>query len=174
MLAMPTTEQAFWVFCFLIETVLPAEYFPSDDISFSGPRADTVVLRGFIRHLMPKLASHMDALDLPDDQTVPINWLLTAFASTLSVEALFRVWDVVLAVPAQGTFLLRVALALLKINEEKLLRAESASALYAVLDRHMGAGVSIDGLVHASWVLGRHVSAAAVARRREAARREVV
>lgn len=169
MLAVPTTEQAFWVFTFLIETVLPETYFSVGDTAFRGPRADTIVLRTYIRQLMPKLAAHMDDLDLPDEQTVPINWLLTAFASTLSVEALFRVWDVVLSIPAQGTYLLRVALALLKINEEKLLKTQSASSLYAVLDRHMGAGVSIDGLVHASWVLGRMVTPAAVTKRREAA-----
>lgn len=169
MLAMPTTEQSFWVFCFLIETVLPSEYFASGDPTFSGPRADTIVIRTYIRQLMPKLAAHMDALDLPDEQTVPINWLLTAFASTLSVEALFRVWDVVLSIPAQGTYLLRVALALLKINEEKLLKTKSASTLYQVLDRHMGDGVSIDGLVHASWVLGRSVTPGAVVKRREMA-----
>ena len=167
LLAMPTTEQAFWVFCFLIESVLPAEYFATGDTTFAGPRADTCVLRQYIRQLMPRLAAHMDDMEVPDDQTVPINWLITAFASTLSVEALFRVWDVVLSIPAQGTYLLRVAIALLKIHEDKLMQTRTPSELYMVLDRQMGEDVDIDGLVHGSWVLGQKVQVAAVQKKRE-------
>lgn len=166
MLAMPTTEKAFWVFCYMIESVLPADYFT--DPTFSAMRIDTMVLRQCMRQLMPRLAKHMDELGVPDEQTVPINWLITAFASTLSVEALFRVWDVVLSIPAQSAYLLRVALALLGMNEEKLLRTDSVEKLYQVLDRGMGTGVNIDGLVQASWVLGRSVTPALVKKRREA------
>ncbi|KAG9558245.1 TBC-domain-containing protein, partial [Aureobasidium melanogenum] len=109
LLAMPTTEQAFWVFCYLIEKVLPTSYFTAEH-DWQGPRADTIVLRHYIQALMPRLGAHLDELDVLDEQTVPINWFLTAFASTLSVEALFRVWDVVLGIPGQNqqVFLLHV------------------------------------------------------------------
>lgn len=169
LLAMPTTEQAFWVFCFLIESVFPHSYFTAAH-DWRGPRVDIIVLRGYIRQLMPRLAVHLDELEIPDEQTVPINWFLTAFASTLSVEALFRVWDVVLSLPGQQLFLLRVAIALLKVNEERLLAISSASALYACLDRGMNAGeVSIDGLIQASWHLRGIVTQKRVEKQRRVA-----
>jgi hypothetical protein len=168
LLAMPTTEQAFWVFCFLIETVLPTSYFTAEH-DWQGPRADTIVLRHYIRTLLPRLGTHLDELDVLDEQTVPINWFLTAFASTLSVEALFRVWDVVLGIPGQNqqVFLLHVAIALLKLNEDELLKLDSAAAIYDYMDRKMARGVvTIDGLIQASSRLGPIVTARSVEKRR--------
>ncbi|THV98594.1 TBC-domain-containing protein [Aureobasidium pullulans] len=168
LLAMPTTEQAFWVFCFLIEKVLPASYFTAEH-DWQGPRADTIVLRHYIRTLLPRLGTHLDELDVLDEQTVPINWFLTAFASTLSVEALFRVWDVVLGIPGQNqqVFLLHVAIALLKLNEDELLKLDSAAAVYDYMDRKMARGVvTIDGLIQASSRLGPIVTAKSVEKRR--------
>jgi hypothetical protein len=168
LLAMPTTEQAFWVFCFLIEKVLPTSYFTAEQ-DWQGPRADTIVLRHYIRTLLPRLGTHLDELDVVDEQTVPINWFLTAFASTLSVEALFRVWDVVLGVPGQNqqVFLLHVAIALLKLNEDELLKADSSAGVYDYMDRKMARGVvTIDGLIQASSRLGPIVTARSVEKRR--------
>ncbi|KAK6008268.1 hypothetical protein QM012_000171 [Aureobasidium pullulans] len=168
LLAMPTTEQAFWVFCFLIEKVLPTSYFTAEH-DWQGPRADTIVLRHYIQALMPRLGAHLDELDVLDEQTVPINWFLTAFASTLSVEALFRVWDVVLGVPGQNqqVFLLHVAIALLKLNEDELLKLDSSAAVYDYMDRKMARGVvTIDGLIQASSRLGPIVTAKSVEKRR--------
>ncbi|KAG9674892.1 TBC-domain-containing protein, partial [Aureobasidium melanogenum] len=168
LLAMPTTEQAFWVFCFLIEKVLPTSYFTAEH-DWQGPRADTIVLRHYIQALMPRLGAHLDELDVLDEQTVPINWFLTAFASTLSVEALFRVWDVVLGIPGQNqqVFLLHVAIALLKLNEEELLKLDSSAAVYDYMDRKMARGVvTIDGLIQASSRLGPIVTAKSVEKRR--------
>ncbi|KAI5247750.1 TBC-domain-containing protein [Aureobasidium subglaciale] len=168
LLAMPTTEQAFWVFCFLIEKVLPTSYFTAEH-DWQGPRADTIVLRQYIRTLLPRLGAHLDELDVLDEQTVPINWFLTAFASTLSVEALFRVWDVVLGIPGQNqqVFLLHVAIALLKLNEDDLLKLDSAASIYDFMDRKMARGVvTIDGLIQASSRLGPIVTAKSVEKRR--------
>ncbi|KAG9647938.1 TBC-domain-containing protein, partial [Aureobasidium melanogenum] len=168
LLAMPTTEQAFWVFCFLIEKVLPTSYFTAEH-DWQGPRADTIVLRHYIQALMPRLGAHLDELDVLDEQTVPINWFLTAFASTLSVEALFRVWDVVLGIPGQNqqVFLLHVAIALLKLNEDELLKLDSSAAVYDYMDRKMARGVvTIDGLIQASSRLGPIVTAKSVEKRR--------
>ncbi|KAG9923281.1 TBC-domain-containing protein, partial [Aureobasidium melanogenum] len=168
LLAMPTTEQAFWVFCFLIEKVLPTSYFTAEH-DWQGPRADTIVLRHYIQALMPRLGAHLDELDVLDEQTVPINWFLTAFASTLSVEALFRVWDVVLGIPGQNqqVFLLHVAIALLKLNEDELLKLDSSAAVYDYMDRKMARGVvTIDGLIQASSRLGPIITAKSVEKRR--------
>ncbi|KAG9662687.1 TBC-domain-containing protein, partial [Aureobasidium melanogenum] len=168
LLAMPTTEQAFWVFCFLIEKVLPTSYFTAEH-DWQGPRADTIVLRHYIQALMPRLGARLDELDVLDEQTVPINWFLTAFASTLSVEALFRVWDVVLGIPGQNqqVFLLHVAIALLKLNEDELLKLDSSAAVYDYMDRKMARGVvTIDGLIQASSRLGPIVTAKSVEKRR--------
>lgn len=162
-LALPSADDAFLVFTHLILHVLPSRYF--DDGQSVGAHVDAVVLRRYMRRLLPRLATHFDTLDIPDAQTVPIAWFITAFAATLSVEAVFRVWDVVLSIPKQDAFLLRVAIALLKVHEGRLLGIGSASELYSYLDRRMGGTeASIDGLIQASWALRPVVKEEEVAR----------
>jgi len=164
LLALPSTETAFWVFSYMIEHVLAETYF---DATMRGASIEIAVLRSFVRDLIPRLASHLDALDIADQESVPYNWFLTAFASTLPVEGLYRVWDVVLALATQKNFLLRVAIALLKVNEERLLGIEDPFELRDFMDRSMiGSGVGIDGLIKAATSLGKVVREDEVKRRR--------
>ena len=165
LLALPTTETAFWVFCYMIEHVLAETYF---DATMRGASIEIAVLRSYVRDLIPRLATHLDDLDIADQETVPYNWFLTAFSSTLTIEALYRVWDVVLALPTQKNFLLRVAIALLKVNEERLLAIEDAFELRNFMDRRMvGRGVGIEGLIKASGKLGAMVRDDEVRKRRK-------
>ena len=164
LLALPSTETAFWVFSYMIEHVLAETYF---DATMRGASIEIAVLRSFIKDLIPRLAKHLDDLDIADQESVPYNWFLTAFASTLPVEGLYRVWDVVLALPTQKNFLLRVAIALLKVNEERLLAIEDPFELRDYMDRSMiGSGVGIDGLIKASTTLGKVVREEEVKKRR--------
>lgn len=164
LLALPSTETAFWVFCYMIEHVLAEVYF---DATMRGGSIEISVLRSYVRDLIPRLAKHLEDLDIADQETVPYNWFLTAFASTLTIEALYRVWDVVLGLPTQKNFLLRVGIALLKVNEENLLAIDDPFELRNYMDRSMaGHDVSIDGLIKASSELGRVIRDDEVKKRR--------
>lgn len=152
LLALPSTETAFWIFCYMIEHVLAETYF---DATLRGASIEIAVLRSYVGDLIPALAKHMDDLDVAEPETVPYNWFLTAFASTLPIEDLYRVWDIVLALPTQKNWLLRLAIALLKANEEALLAIDDPFELRDFMDRKIGGpAISIDGLIKASSKLG--------------------
>ncbi|EAQ86798.1 hypothetical protein CHGG_08051 [Chaetomium globosum CBS 148.51] len=119
LLITPSAEDAFWILCSMVETILPPHYF---DHSLLASRADQVVLRQYVAELLPKLSAHFDDLAI-DLETMTFQWFLSLFTDCLSAEALFRVWDVVLCSPLDAAaFLFQVALALLKLNEAHLLR----------------------------------------------------
>ncbi|KAF2110616.1 rab-GTPase-TBC domain-containing protein [Lophiotrema nucula] len=67
---------------------------------------------------MPQLAAHLDALQI--ESAYLSQWFLSFFAVTCPVPMLFRIYDVLFAEGASET-IMRVALALMKRNEQKLL-----------------------------------------------------
>ena len=121
LLIMPTAEEAFWLLTTIIENILPTGYYSS---TLLASRADQLVLRHYVARLLPKLSSHLDNLGI-DLEALTFQWFLSVFTACLSAEALFRVWDVVLCLNDGSTFLFQVALALLKINEGRLLCEET-------------------------------------------------
>ncbi|KAH8700056.1 rab-GTPase-TBC domain-containing protein [Phaeosphaeriaceae sp. PMI808] len=67
---------------------------------------------------MPEVAKHLDELDI--QSAYLSQWFLSFFAVTCPLPMLFRIYDVLFAEGASET-IMRVALALMKRNEQKLL-----------------------------------------------------
>ena len=163
LLIMPTAEDAFWVLTSIVENILPRHYY---DHSLLASRADQQVLRQYVAEILPKLSAHLDALGI-ELEALTFQWFLSIFTDCLSAEALFRVWDVVLCFNDGSTFLFQVALALLKLNESKLLSEQTAAGVYGYIGHEMtDHAISIDGLVRASEALGKVVRRAEVEERR--------
>lgn len=133
LLAIPAEEDAFWVLCNMVENFFPPNYF-SRDMPMSGPLADSVVLRQYVKELLPDLSRKMDEIDLATDHTVPLGWFMTAFASVLDTDTLLRVWDVMLCLPNQRTFVFSAALALLQMHSDKLMECDSPGSYLAYWD----------------------------------------
>lgn len=163
LLIMPTAEDAFWMLTSIVENILPRHYY---DHSLLASRADQHVLRQYVAEILPKLSAHLDALGI-ELEALTFQWFLSVFTDCLSAEALFRVWDVVLCFNDGSTFLFQLALALLKLNESKLLGLETAAGVYGYIGQEMtDHAISIDGLVRASEGLGKVVRRAEVEERR--------
>jgi len=166
LLLVPTAEDAFWILVSIIEHILPPNYFNS---SLLTSRADQVVLRHYVSAVLPQLSTHLDALSI-DLEAVTFQWFLSIFTDCLSAEALFRVWDVLFCLNDGATFLFQVALALLKLNEGRLLECESPAEVYAYINQKMtDHAISIDGLIRASEALKKEVRREDVAERRQEA-----
>ncbi|KAI2616279.1 TBC-domain-containing protein [Hypoxylon sp. NC1633] len=147
LLTMPSAEDAFWVLASIIERILPRGYY---DQSLMASRADQQVLRQYVRQVLPRLSQHLDGLGI-ELEALTFQWFLSVFTDCLSAEALFRVWDVVLCVNDGSTFLFQVALALLKLNERRLLACDAPAAVYTYINHQMtNHAISIDGLIQAS------------------------
>ena len=168
LLIMPTAEDAFWLLASIIEHILPQGYYSS---TLLASRADQLVLRHYVARLLPKLSAHLDNLGI-DLEALTFQWFLSVFTACLSAEALFRVWDVVLCLNDGSTFLFQVALALLKLNEGRLLEEETAGGVYDRLGGVSDHEVGIDGLIRASEALKGEVRREEVEELRTAALEE--
>lgn len=154
LLILPSAEDAFWVLTSMIEKILPEGYY---DRNLLTSRADQQVLREYVASVLPKLSAHLDYLGI-ELEALTFQWFLSVFTDCLSAEALFRVWDVVLCMNDGSTFLFRVALALLKLNEKQLLECQAPASIYTYINHQMtNHAISIDGLIHASEALHRVV-----------------
>ncbi|KAI0974993.1 rab-GTPase-TBC domain-containing protein [Xylaria arbuscula] len=166
LLIMPSTEDTFWVLVSIVELILPRGYY---DHSLIASRADQNVLRQYVTAVLPKLSQHLENLSI-ELEALTFQWFLSVFTDCLSAEALFRVWDVVLCISDGSTFLFQVALALLKLNEQRLLQCDTPAAIYTYINHQMtNHAISIDGLIQASEGLRKVVRRAEVEDRRNKA-----
>ena len=167
LLCLPSTQDAFWVFVYLIEHPLSDIYL---DATLRGASIESCVLRSFVDDLVPRLGRKLADEQVEPRESAPYNWFLTAFASALSVEAVYRAWDVLLGLPpAAGAksstgFLIRLGVGLCKAFEVEMLALDSGFEVRGFMDRmavggvqavqRKGRGIGIDGLLKASWKLG--------------------
>ncbi|KAF2458786.1 rab-GTPase-TBC domain-containing protein [Lineolata rhizophorae] len=86
-----------------------------------------------LRQHFPKLAAHLDSLQV--DAAYLSQWFLSFFAVTCPLPMLFRIYDVIFAEGASET-IMRVALSIMKRNEERLLAfTEFEDAMQLLLSR---------------------------------------
>ncbi|KAF8344718.1 GTPase activating rab protein [Amanita rubescens] len=121
-------EDAFWTLAAIVERILPEDFFSP---SLLPSRACPLVLLDYVQEYAPKLYLHLNELDV-DIAAICFSWFLSLFTDCLPVETLFRVWDIFLIDGLDVLF--RVALAILRSNEQELLRCESIPALYVTLE----------------------------------------
>lgn len=127
-------EEAFWVFSHLVETLLPPDYYGEGSV---GTRVDSEVFAALLEERDRKVFSHCKRLGI-DVATVVHPWLLVLFCTVLPVETVLRIWDILFV---EGTkILFRVALALFKINRQRILAINNAEELLAFLNK-MGKNV---------------------------------
>ncbi|KIK25057.1 hypothetical protein PISMIDRAFT_97440 [Pisolithus microcarpus 441] len=154
-------EEAFWVLCAIVEHILPEEFFSP---SLLPSRACPLVLLGYVQEFLPKLFAHLSVLgvDLP---AICFSWFLSLFTDCLPIETLFRVWDLFLVDGLDVLF--RVALAILRSNEQELLQCESNSAVYVALENLPMRMWLPDKLLQLEFELRSSVSHADLVKRRD-------
>ncbi|KAG6867253.1 hypothetical protein C0993_005175 [Termitomyces sp. T159_Od127] len=121
-------EEAFWTLAAIVERILPEDFFSP---SLLPSRACPLVLLDFVQEHIPKLYAHLTKLDV-DLPAICFSWFLSLFTDCLPVETLFRIWDVFLVDGLDVLF--RVALGILRSNEQELLQCESIPAVYVALE----------------------------------------
>ncbi|KAI0656439.1 TBC-domain-containing protein [Cubamyces menziesii] len=121
-------EEAFWVLAAIIERLLPEDFFSP---SLLSSRACPLVLLDYVQDLMPKLSAHLTELGV-DLGAICFSWFLSLFTDCLPVETLFRVWDIFMVDGVDVLF--RIAFAILRTNEQELMRCTSIPAVYVSLE----------------------------------------
>ncbi|XP_061401003.1 microtubule-associated protein futsch [Musca vetustissima] len=121
------------VMIYLVEGILPPGYFCG---SMGGLQADMAVFRELMQTKLPRLARHLQKLQGPVENAYEppltnvftMQWFLTMFCTCLPMSCVLRVWDLVLI---EGSdVLLRTALALWSLLEDRVLSTRSADDFY--------------------------------------------
>ncbi|CAG8511865.1 5269_t:CDS:2 [Ambispora leptoticha] len=131
-------EQAFWTLVAIIHDYLPENMY---DMTMEGANVDQAVLMKFIIDKMPHMWGKLSAgigwdpekMDgnMPTITLVTSHWFLTLYINILPIETMLRVWDCFFY--ERHKVLFRVALAIFKINEEKILAVDDPMEVFQVV-----------------------------------------
>ncbi|KAL0277887.1 UNVERIFIED_CONTAM: hypothetical protein PYX00_005010 [Menopon gallinae] len=131
-------KNAVKVMIYLIEGVLPESYFANN---LRGLSVDMAVFRDLLRLRLPKLSKHLEALqndtnsstsyEPPLTNVFTMQWFLTLFSNCLPQQTVLRVWDLVFL--HGNEVLLRTALAIWGILQDRIISVESADEFYSIM-----------------------------------------
>jgi hypothetical protein len=96
----------------------------------SGLHVRIYQFRELLKQHLPDLSAHLDLLQI--DPSYVSQWFLSFFAVTCPLPMLFRIYDVLFAEGASET-LMRVALSLMRKNEQKILACQEIEDVMTVL-----------------------------------------
>jgi len=106
------------------------------------------VFMELIRRRMPKLAAHLTELGV-SVEVLTTQWFLCIFLNSLSIGAALRVWDCLML--HGGHVLFQVALALLSMQEEAILRCDSLDSFVEGVGNIASAGDDVEALLKVAF-----------------------
>merc|ERR1719192_726744 len=118
-------EDAFWLLVYIVDVVMPLNYYTKQLI---GAQVDQAVFKELVTEKLPNLAEHLEVHGV-DPALFSLNWFLCLFVDTLPVGTYLHIWDAFLFEGSKVLF--RYALAILKSIEEKLLRQNDYMSLFS-------------------------------------------
>lgn len=137
-------EDSFWLMCAIIEDILPASYYSH---SLIGVQADMKVVRQMVATYLPEVEQQFKKHDI-ELSLVCINWFLTIFSNVFEIKILLRIWDLFFYDGSPAMF--QITLAMLKLNETKILEAETSSHIFTILSEIPSQIVDVDALIETS------------------------
>lgn len=117
-------EDAFWALVYIVEVVMPQNYYNKQMI---GAQVDQAVFKELVCEKLPNLSSHLDAHGV-DPALFSLNWFLCLFVDTLPVSTYLHIWDAFLFEGSKVLF--RYALAILKTIEGKIMRSGDYMSIF--------------------------------------------
>lgn len=129
LLIFQSEEQAFWTIDVLCNRMLPGYY----SRTMAGTLLDQKVLECILERTMPILWNHLVATDVPLS-VVSLPWFLSLFVNSMPIVYAFRIMDIFFLDGARTLF--QVALAILRVNGEALLKAEDNTAIINILKHY--------------------------------------
>ena len=120
-------EDVFWMMIAIIEDLLPASYFSSN---LWGAQADQLVLQSLVTTHLPDLAAVLAQHNI-ELSLISLHWFITIFSSALHIKILLRVWDLIFY--HGTTVMFRVALAMLAMAEQEIIKASNSADIFNIL-----------------------------------------
>ncbi|KAF8637257.1 hypothetical protein AX17_002951 [Amanita inopinata Kibby_2008] len=131
-------EQAFWLLEVLCDRLLPAYYSPS----MHGTLLDQRVFESLVARCLPMIHDHFAIVDV-QLSVASLPWFLSLYINSMPMVFAFRIVDCFLCMGPKVLF--QVALAILKINGEKLLQVQDDGGFLNVMREYFA---SLDQSAH--------------------------
>ena len=138
-------EDAFWLMVYIIDVVMPPNYYTKQLI---GAQVDQAVFKELVLEKLPTLASHLETHGV-DPALFSLNWFLCLFVDTLPVNTYLHIWDAFLFEGSKVLF--RYALAILKTVEDKLLRQNDYMSLFSTFKSEVESLTDVKELTKVSF-----------------------
>lgn len=122
-------EQAFHCLCYICHRIVPGYY----SKTMYGVLLDQKVFEALVMKTMPIVGSHLKSKDI-SLSIVSLPWFLSLFLNTMPLVFAFRLIDIFFLNGAKTLF--QVALAIIKINGERLLECEDDGECFAVFKEY--------------------------------------
>ena len=119
-------DQAFWVLNLLCDRILPGYY----SKTMYGTLLDQRVFESLVQTTMPLLWEHITKNDI-QLSVVSLPWFLSIYLSSMPLVFAFRIMDVFFLQGPKTLF--QVALAILKLNGEELLKTEDDGTFISII-----------------------------------------
>ena len=119
-------EEAFWCLVAIIQCIMPKDYYLKPWLA----QVDCCVLGDLLEKKMPKLHRHLAHNDI---QLTLFTWFFTIFVDGFRPELMLRIWDCFLL--EGDKILFRVALSILYISQDELMKMNDFSTMSSHLGR---------------------------------------
>lgn len=163
-------DSAFWVLASLIDDEAGILYQGMYARDLTGTHVEMRSLREFVDIKLPRLGAHLDALRC-DMSLLATDWFLCLFSTAVPAETVARIWDSLLHEGPKVLF--RVALALLKIVEHKLLLQDNPGEILRAARSCASEQFDRDGLMRLAFEHIGSLPMGAIWRYRAANQRDV-
>eukprot|EP00041_Stephanoeca_diplocostata_P026945 m.734425 g.734425 ORF g.734425 m.734425 type:complete len:1002 (-) comp23084_c0_seq1:670-3675(-) len=138
-------EDAFWLLVCAVEKLLPDGYFTR---GMEASQADQRVLQELLRERSPKIAAHLDKLEI-DLSLVTFNWMLTVFVDCVPPPTMMRIWDVFLYEGSK--IIMRICLGIFNMHHADILRVSDRQEVFELLRRLPKNLYDVHGLFKAAF-----------------------
>ncbi|EKX43831.1 hypothetical protein GUITHDRAFT_140265 [Guillardia theta CCMP2712] len=138
-------EEAFWSLDVILRQILPENYYTH---SMHHCLTDQMCLHHLVCERLPDTSRLLQTLEA-DWEVVTMQWFLCIFVNCLPLHVTFRIWDAFFY--DGSSVLFRATLALLKIFEGDLSRAENATQALVILQKSALKHVDADGLIKVAF-----------------------
>jgi hypothetical protein len=126
----PEEENAFWIYCFLIEECFAVPYF----INLKSMMLDALVFRIILKAVEPKLYIHLTSIKDFDLDMITFKWFLCLYAdSKLTDDYKNKIWDLLML--GDKLVYLKAGYVLLKELSPRICKCKDISEVYAVFDQ---------------------------------------
>ena len=128
----PNEEEAFWLFSYILEDILPFNYF----VDSIGILTDVEIMKNLMSKSMPDMTEYLAEKNFQTNITnILVKWLVTLFIEGFPEKLSLAIWDIMLI---NGDItLFKAAISFMKLLKSGIMNSSSIEEVEFVLDHNI-------------------------------------